>query len=211
MTTKPVIAFDAYGTLLSTSSIASKLASHFGQDKAGSIATLWRRYQLEYTWRLTSMGQYTPFSDLTRQALLHALAEHDLSLSDTEVRKLMEAYDTLSIFPDVPGCLNTLREKPDITAVVFSNGTHEMVSNSINKSPDLSPLSSVFTDIVVVEEVRKFKPALEVYRHLARKTGVDQGEMGRLWLVSGNPFDISRVSKGGRQPLQRAWRKWWGL
>lgn len=42
-----VIAFDLYGTLLSTESIAKELASHFGDEKAASIATLWRRYVLQ--------------------------------------------------------------------------------------------------------------------------------------------------------------------
>lgn len=39
-----VIAFDLYGTLLSTESIAKELATHFGDEKAGSIAALWRRF-----------------------------------------------------------------------------------------------------------------------------------------------------------------------
>jgi 2-haloacid dehalogenase len=55
MTGSIVLAFDLYGTLLSTESIAQQLASHF-PEKAQSISSLWRRYQLEYTWRLTSMG-----------------------------------------------------------------------------------------------------------------------------------------------------------
>lgn len=55
MATQKVLAFDLYGTLLSTESIAKKLEAHF-PAKAQSIATLWRRYQLEYTWRLNSMG-----------------------------------------------------------------------------------------------------------------------------------------------------------
>ena len=56
MPTTTIIAFDLYGTLLSTSSIAKELAVHFGQEKAASLAALWRRYQLEYTWRLNSMS-----------------------------------------------------------------------------------------------------------------------------------------------------------
>jgi hypothetical protein len=52
-----VVAFDLYGTLLSTASVAKALAEHFGEDKANSIAKLWRTYQLEYTWRLNSMSK----------------------------------------------------------------------------------------------------------------------------------------------------------
>ena len=51
-----LVAFDLYGTLLSTESIAKILASHFGQEKAASVAAVWRKYQLEYTWRLNSMS-----------------------------------------------------------------------------------------------------------------------------------------------------------
>ena len=46
-----ILAFDAYGTLLSTSSIATKLSTHFPSSTAETIATTWRKYQLEYTWR----------------------------------------------------------------------------------------------------------------------------------------------------------------
>ena len=69
---KIVIAFDLYGTLLSTESIAKELATHFGQEKAQHISSLWRRhppqcselrlkaklhrYQLEYTWRMNGMS-----------------------------------------------------------------------------------------------------------------------------------------------------------
>ena len=53
---KIVVAFDLYGTLLSTESIAQELAKQFGQEKSASIAATWRKYQLEYTWRLNSMG-----------------------------------------------------------------------------------------------------------------------------------------------------------
>jgi 2-haloacid dehalogenase len=55
---KILVAFDLYGTLLSTESIAKELAQHFGEAKAKSIAAVWRKYQLEYTWRLNSMSTH---------------------------------------------------------------------------------------------------------------------------------------------------------
>lgn len=53
---KTLLAFDLYGTLLSTESIAKQLSGHFGQGKAASVAATWRKYQLEYTWRYNSMS-----------------------------------------------------------------------------------------------------------------------------------------------------------
>ena len=216
-----VLAFDAYGTLLSTESIAKKLAEHFGQEKAQTIAATWRKYQLEYTWRLNSMSalkhlirivylikakypqdQYEPFSAMTMRSLRNALKESGVSLDQARIDGLMKAYDSLSTFPDVNPALEKLAQTPGITAVVFSNGTHAMVSQSVNHSPDLSPHAQVFKQIVVIEEVRKFKPAPEVYEYLAKKVGKSRTEMGDIWLVSGNPFDVVGAKAMG---MKAAW------
>lgn len=55
---KTVIAFDLFGTILSTDSIGQELAKLYGDDAAGKIAPLARRYQLEYTWRCNSMSEF---------------------------------------------------------------------------------------------------------------------------------------------------------
>jgi 2-haloacid dehalogenase len=56
-TKKIVLAIDVYGTLLSTASIGAQLSATYGPLAGPNIAAQWRRYQLEYTWRLNSMGQ----------------------------------------------------------------------------------------------------------------------------------------------------------
>ncbi|KIX06804.1 haloacid dehalogenase, type II [Rhinocladiella mackenziei CBS 650.93] len=199
MTNKIVVAFDLYGTLLSTESIAQVLASQFGDEKAASIAAVWRKYQLEYTWRLNSMRQYEHFSEVTRRSLHHALAEHGVSLSEAESDQVMKAYDSLSTFPDVNPAMKRLAEDPNIECVLFSNGTKTMVSNSVNQSRDLD--SSVFKDLVTVDFVRAYKPAPEVYRFLAQK--VDKaGQEDGMWLVSSNPFDVVGARAVG---MQAAW------
>jgi 2-haloacid dehalogenase len=102
----------------------------------------------------------------------------------------MKAYDSLSTFPDVTPALESLAKMPNIKSVVFSNGTHAMVSASLQKSPSLSPHASLFTEVVVVEEVEKFKPCPEVYYHLVAKVGKKREEIGEVWLVTANPFDV---------------------
>ncbi|KAJ0425031.1 HAD-like domain-containing protein [Aspergillus carlsbadensis] len=203
-----VLAFDLYGTLLSTESIADQLVSHF-PGKAQSISSLWRRYQLEYTWRLTSMGAYESFSTITRNALRHALAEHDETLDDDATATLMKAYDNLSTFPDVKPTLTKLASIPTITPVVFSNGTQSMVSNSVHSSPDLSPHASIFTEIISVQSVRQFKPAPATYFHLAEKVG-KASSLQEIWLVSGNPFDIIGARSVGLNAIwvDRAGKGW---
>ncbi|KAF2635169.1 haloacid dehalogenase, type II [Massarina eburnea CBS 473.64] len=204
-----VLAFDAYGTLLSTESIAQKLAEHFGQEKATTIATEWRKYQLEYTWRLNSMNKYEPFTDVTRKSLQHAIFEADVTLTDSQIQDLMTAYNSLHVFPDVPPLFTHLRQSPQYHPVVFSNGTAAMINTSLTQSPDLSPHAGLFRQVVVVEPVERFKPDPLVYQHLCEKVG-KKGDEGSVWLVSGNPFDVVGANAVGLRTcwVDRGGRGW---
>lgn len=52
-----VLAFDIYGTLLSFEAVIHELKRFLNDDaRARTVAQTWRRYQLEYTFRLNSMG-----------------------------------------------------------------------------------------------------------------------------------------------------------
>lgn len=189
---KTLLAFDLYGTLLSTSSIATTLSRQFPAADASSLALTFRKYQLEYTWRANSMGTYIPFDDLTRRALVNTLKEAGFGTPvSAMLNEVMGAYDGLDTFDEVGGALETLQNELDIESVVFSNGTQRMVSKSVQSSPSLAKYKDVFKDLITVEEVKKFKPHPEVYSHLARKVGKDpNSQMGEMWLISGNPFDV---------------------
>jgi 2-haloacid dehalogenase len=116
----------------------------------------------------------------------------------------MKAYDSLGTFSDVPPALKALANDSSIDAYVFSNGTHTMVSSSVNNSPTLSPHVKAFKDLITVEEVAAFKPDPRVYQHLARKVrkGTNKEDMENIWLVSGNPFDVVGARVAG---MQAAW------
>ncbi|KFX87439.1 hypothetical protein V490_08242, partial [Pseudogymnoascus sp. VKM F-3557] len=192
---KTVIAFDLYGTLLSTDSIAKELSSHFGDEKAKSLAALWRRYQLEYTWRLNSMSIYKDFSTVTRASLAHALAESSLSLPPDAIDSLMHAYDSLDLNPDAGPGLASLASSTNIDAYIFSNGSTAMLKASVTKSPSLAQFQDVFQDIVTVEDVKVYKPDPRAYHHLAGRVG--RGDLESIWLVSSNPFDIVGARAAG--------------
>ena len=63
-----------------------------------------------------------------------------------------------------------------------------------------SSQSSLFQDFISVDSVRTYKPAPEVYKHLAREVG-KLGEEGNLWLISGNPFDVCGARAYGMQAI----------
>jgi len=75
------------------------------------------------------------------------------------------------------------------------------VSASVHNSPDLAPHAAVFKDLITIENVQCFKPAPKVYEHLAMMTDMED-QVGQIWLVSGNPFDVVGARAAG---MRAAW------
>jgi 2-haloacid dehalogenase len=137
--------------------------------------------------------------------LLHALKESGVSLEDNEIANLMKAYDNLGTFDDVPSALEGIKNSETIDAYVFSNGTHDMVSSSVNQSPSLSKFSGVFKGLITVEEVKVYKPDPRVYSYLVKQVGKNpenKEDVESVWLVTGNPFDVIGARSAG---MQAAW------
>jgi 2-haloacid dehalogenase len=147
------------------------------------------------------LGLYRSFSEITKGALEHAVAETGLSLSADDAEKLMKAYDSLNVFPEIPKALNAVKENPQVDTYIFSNGTQDMVGASVKSSPDLKPYADLFKGFVTVHEVQVFKPAMKVYDDLLTKTGKD-GKASDVWVVTANPFDAVGARVAG---LQSAW------
>ncbi|KZT65240.1 haloacid dehalogenase [Daedalea quercina L-15889] len=194
-----VLAFDIYGTILNTGSITSGIKNHTGLDneKATQLSQLWRRFQLEYTWRLNSMGLYESFDTVTANSLKHAAAEMGLRLADNEIAALMSDYSHLLPFDDAIPALQELSQNPDIKVVIFSNGTEQMVSTALHTS---LPEALLPLPLYLADSVRRYKPAPAIYNGL-RKAFSDapgaQGDSPDVWLVSGNPFDVTGARAAG--------------
>lgn len=219
------IAFDLYGTILSTDSIVKELAKLFGDEKAKVVATQARRYQLEYSWRINGMGEflhlsrpaamqtskliasgqgmYQSFGELTRWSFRHAAAEVGEELSPEQEDKVMNAYNGLDAFPEVEAGLNLIAKTPAVEAYVFSNGTEAMITSSLRTSPSLARSSSVLpaSRVVSVDPIRVFKPDQRTYAHFAKVAGMES-QVEKLWLVSSNPFDALGARAAG-------WRSVW--
>ncbi|KAI0090620.1 haloacid dehalogenase [Irpex rosettiformis] len=212
---KQVLAFDIYGTILDTGGIAKALQSHVGidEEKAKQVSLLWRRYQLEYTWRLNAMELYEPFNVVTKNALMHALGEQRIRANDEAIDQLMNAYNTLTPFDDAIPALQALSKLSHVKVLIFSNGTREMVTSALNAASVSSLNDGLY--LADDQEVKIYKPAKKIYQGLlakvneAREDGA--GYTGEdVWLVSGNPFDVVGARNAGLQAfwVDRAGAGW---
>jgi 2-haloacid dehalogenase len=182
-----------YGTLVDPAGISGRLERYL-PEQAQSLAEVWRRKQLEYTFRLAAMELYQDFEQVTRKALDYALATVGRELAPEQKDDLIERYNDLERFADVEPGLELLKEAGH-AMIVFSNGAPHMLE-ALMDSAELRPY---FEGFVSVDEVKTYKPSPETYRHAARRLGRPIGEVR---LVSSNPFDDIGAQAAG---MKSAW------
>lgn len=189
------IALDVYGTTVDPSRMADHLRP-FAHERTERFVELWREKQLEYSFRRGLMNLYEPFSTCTRQALAFTAQAMQVQLSAENQTALMEAYKSLPAFPEAGAALRKLRES-GISLAAFSNGQESAVTEVLRHAG----LFDLFDEIISADAVKCFKPAPSVYQHLVRRLG---HPAEKIWLVSGNPFDIIGAKACG---LSAAWIK----
>lgn len=187
-----VVAFDAYGTLLDVHSAVNRLADRMGPDARG-VSALWRSKQLEYTWVLSLAGRYRSFWQLTEDALDFALASHPAV--DPGVRAgLLDAYRSLSAYPEVADTLRRLRDQ-GLRLCVLSNADRRMLDTALESAG----VADLVEAALSVDAVGTFKTAPAAYRMVCDHFGTSPD---RALLVSSNRWDIAGARAFG---LRAVW------
>ncbi len=194
MPSPEALAFDMYGTLVDPIRIWQRVEEYVPDENARSIAETWRQKQLEYTFRLTAMGEYEDFQQVTRKALDYALMTVGRDLDGEQKDALIEQYNDLERFPDVHPGLERLKNAGH-QLVIFSNGSPSMLEPLM----EAAGLRTYFDEYVSVDEVRAFKPSPKAYRRVAERLGRPINE---IRLVSSNPFDDIGAEAAG---MRAAW------
>ena len=183
--------FDAYGTLFDVHSATSLHQQKLG-EKAQSISALWRTKQLEYTWLRSLMGRYVNFGQVTQDALDYALESH--GIQDGGLRQdLMNAYQKLSCYPEVPETLGKLKHHVLGTAIL-SNGSLEMLEAAVRNSS----LEELLDGVYSVDTIRIFKPDPQVYQLAVDQLGCDPKE---ILFFSSNAWDVCGSATFGFQTV----------
>ena len=185
--------FDIYGTLLNTHSIMNA-----GQVSAyrksidipwNDFSASWRERQLRYSWLYTLTGSYVTFWEITKIALQDTMQEFEIDPSEAFEDTLMNGYNNLSPFEDVPEFLKTLLDK-DSALAVLSNGDERMIKEGLKNAL----LIDYFKYILTVDDIKKFKPDQEVYKLAPIAFNCEPNE---ITFFSSNNWGISGANKFG--------------
>ncbi|WP_208347588.1 haloacid dehalogenase type II [Pseudaestuariivita rosea] len=184
--------FDAYGTLFDVSAAARELADRPEHADFAphwqSVARDWRLKQLQYTWLRAITGDHTDFWQVTQDALDWAL-EAAGQTSDTLRADLLQLYEHLSAYPEVPAMLQQLKDRGHQTGIL-SNGAPAMLDSAVQSAG----LGRLLDQVLSVEDVSIFKPDARVYDMVGQRFGCSKDQ---VLFVSSNGWDAAAAASYG--------------
>jgi 2-haloacid dehalogenase len=183
--------FDVFNTLVDLQSIEIPYDSSETTINSQELIASWYAKQLEYSWLLTLMNRYEPFSHIARNALIYTSRTFGLKLSSEQIANIMYARLNIGLFPDVEEGLVKLQELDHkISLCILSNGEKHYINTLISNND----IQKYFDQIISAEEAKKYKPSPEVYFLVLRKKKITLSE---LMLVSSNLWDIAGAKNVG--------------
>jgi len=186
------ITFDSYSTLVDVEAAETALADRVPDPE--SVSRLWRSRSLAYTFVANQVDAYQPFYEMNRDALQYALDAHDLPLPAGERDEILAVYHELDVFDDVRDGLRRLADA-GYDCYVVSNGNPEMLASMV----DHAGIDGLVEDTISADEIETFKPAAELYRHAAARTGTPIDEITH---VTAGWFDVMGAQHAGMQGVR---------
>ncbi len=186
-----VAVFDINETTLDLGPVRA-VVDRLVEPEGGFIVWFQRLLQLSMT--LTAVGDYIDFSALARHALEAVTATGSRSESlegqnDERWSEVAAAMGQLAPHPDVVDGLTSLR-KDNWKLIALTNSSQAGVDAQL----DNASLRPLFDEVLSVDVVRAYKPAVAPYEHAASVAGVKASEM---WMVACHDWDLAGARKAG--------------
>ena len=191
------VAFDAMGTLFRLSPLRDRLRAIGAPEQT---LEAWFGRLLHSAASLTLAGDFRAFAELAETALQTALAQQDLD--ESRAGEVLDGFAELPPYDDAEDALRRAHEA-GLTVALLTNGGEVNTRRLL----ETAALDRYVDAAISVDEVRKYKPAPEPYRHAADRLGIEPGD---LWLVAAHGWDVLGARNAGLQAVwvDRLERRW---
>ena len=191
MENEKIYVFDAYGTLFDVDHACKEMAIQLG-DNWEKLSSMWRQKQLEYSWLYNSMNKYVSFWKITKDSLEYAM--NSLSMNSVKIKnELLDLYFKIGAFEEVEEVLKKIK-KNKIKTAILSNGSYDMLNSAVKNSK----FDKLISEVISVDECKKFKPHRDVYNLVIDKFNINKKN---CIFFSSNCWDIHGASNFGFQTV----------
>lgn len=181
-----VLILDVYETLLDMSDVERKINNIFDSSKG---YTLWFELFMQYCFVDNCIRQFHSFADIARASMEMIAQKLGRTIQGGEIDSVMEMLKHLPVHENVQEGLSLLNDHGfRITALTNSP------QNTVCERMERTGLISYFETVLSAEQLKQYKPSLEVYEWAAKKLGVAPNE---AMLVSAHGWDIAGAAGAG--------------
>lgn len=181
-----VIVFDVIETMLDTSALEPHFERVFGD---GRVLAEWFSQLLLYSEVATIAGPYSDFSTIASAALDMTAASHKVTLSEGDKEQILKAMLSLPLHADVHDALKLLRDA-GLQLVTLTNSDQRAMEAQLQNAG----IVEYFERKLSVDPVRKYKPAPETYRMVAKELDVPTSGFR---MVAAHAWDIIGAMQAG--------------
>jgi len=181
-----IIVFDVNETLLDIGALEPHFVRAFGDHVA---LREWFNTVLLYSEVVSLAGPYADFGALGAAALDMTAGSRGISLMPEDRERILTGTRSLPPHPDVRDGLRRLKDA-GFRTVTLTNSAPATVEQQLRHAG----LDVLFERVFSVDAVRRFKPAPEPYRFVARELGV---ETSALRMVAAHGWDIVGAMQAG--------------
>ena len=161
-------------------------------DNWEKLSSIWRQKQLEYSWLHNSMNEYDSFWKITKDSLEYAM--NSLSMNSVKIKnELLDLYFKIGAFEEVEEVLKKIK-KNKIKTAILSNGSYDMLNSAVKNSK----FDELISEVISVDECKKFKPHRDVYNLVIDKFNINKKN---CIFFSSNCWDIHGASNFGFQTV----------
>ncbi|GAB4083898.1 haloacid dehalogenase type II [Myceligenerans cantabricum] len=178
-----VIAFDVIETLFPLEPVRRRLID---AGQPGHVLDLWFARLLREGFALSASGTYRPFGDIAASTLRSTTGN---TLDDDAARVVLAGFAELTPHPDVPPAVRLARDA-GVRLVTLTNGSAQNTSRLLRRAG----LAEDIEQVLSVDDVHRWKPAPDIYRHAVDSTQVDPE---RVALVAAHAWDTHGAHQAG--------------
>lgn len=180
------VAFDIIGTSFPLDPLRPRITA-LGLPPAGLEG--WFAASLRDAFALALTGSFAPFAKVLEATLDATLAEQGLTASAADRKALIDGLRHLAPRPGAAEALSMLADA-GIAVLALTNGSAASTRTLLDRADFAAPPRH----IVSVDDVKRSKPAAEVYAHAAGVAGVKPGELA---LIAAHAWDIQGAHAAG--------------
>lgn len=183
---RPVLVFDVIETLLDLEALAPKFEQAFGTPAA--LQEFFAQ-MLQSAFAITAANGYTDFGNVAKAALRMTAERRAIRLADEGAMEILRSIRSLPPHRDVATSLKKL-QSAGFRMVALTNSALPVLEAQVENAG----LKHYFERLFSVDTVKKFKPAPEVYQHVASSLGLQPSE---LMMVAAHSWDVGGAMKAG--------------